>query len=763
MIEGLVARRFKYTYEFFDELKVFVENSLRADKQRIRQISYFSMGGILHHKFRTNLHNVYINGEAMHDYGAHRVGGLPWALYLSASEVLAKEITELASRDQLKASPVSLDRRLASFDRGMLETIQVNLQKYQENGLGDNTSWEFIQWLRDERRLLEKQNRDLDDTYSYLLLAEAVMASSLARRESRGCFFRLDITEESFDFTRIRSVVGFDRESGSVIACLVDKSNVIDIVSNRGTGKMKMDMASEKSNTAFIFVKRHLHEGRGEKIAIEADGVTLTYAQLNTLVEKYAHYLFTNGITKGDRVCLWLNDSADFVALFFACMQIGAIAVPLNTFCKTSDLLHYVTDSQARMLVSESSLLQNHDQSLLKPVEGLRVVNLEDIDSASLSSLNSCVQVEMHTPGFMLYTSGSTGKPKGALHRQSSLEHTARTFAENSLQITENDRLFSSSKLFFAYGLGNSLTFPLYFGATSILRSQRYSPEEIPAVLAETKPTVYFAIPVFYSGLVAAKEELRLPPSVRLCVSAGEALPQQVAQKWYGQTGVPLLDGIGSTEALHIFCVTNHCGEDGSHLGRPVPEYEMRIVDDQGADLPANEVGNLLVRGPSLAIGYWQNEEATQTTFSDGWLSTGDRYLKNSEGEFVYVGRAGDTYKSSGLWVSAVEVESALRSIIFVSDAAIAVFQDKDNFYRAKAFVQVRESVLDKHGEENLRGTIYSQLQSSLSKYKLPHSIEFVESLPRTGTGKVAKQELRQLAVSLETAVDTLNTNLELA
>ncbi len=751
IFKKVAAQEQEYSYQLFCDIKALISESFKVDKNRIRQISYFSMGGVMHHQFKTNLKNVFVSGEAMHDYGAHRVGGLPWALYLCSSRVIAEEIIRLKQCGRLQAHNFPIVKKIAHFDADLLETVQMNLQKYQENGVDEESCQDFIGWLRRERLELIQSGRELDDAVAYLMMAEAIMVSSLARKESRGCFFRQDFSNEEYDYGHHRSVAVFDKKQNRIFSKLIHKSHILNLVSNKGEGHMKLDTASKKLNASYTLLKKHSNTPVWEKTAVEMHDRALSYQELNQLVDKYAHYLFTKAIVKGDRVALLLNDSPDLIALFLACMQIGAIAVPLNTFCKNEDLIHYLLDSGSRLLISEDSLLKNYDFGYVSSQTDIIAVSVDDLEVDEFDSLSSCVSVDETTPGFLLYTSGSTGKPKAALHYQVSLAKTAETFAQSVLNPTYEDRFYSTSKIFFAYGLGNSVSFPLYFGATTIVNNQKITPDLATQYVDKKQPTLFFSVPALYKGLIEQAKSDSFFSSVRKCVSAGEALPEVLARNWFDATEVPLIDGIGSTEALHIFCTSDVNAKPNPYRGKPVPGYDIRLMDDSGFEVEDDVVANLMVKGPSLANGYWQNNEATKTVFKNGWLKTGDRYQRNERGEFLFVGRTGDTYKSSGLWVSAREVEDTLNQLDFVQDAAIAVFKDTDGFFKAKAYLVVeKNSGVVTHptaNQERVIETVKMYLNDTLSAYKHPHYFGFLDCLPRTATGKVAKSELRARAI----------------
>ncbi|MBU6950865.1 benzoate-CoA ligase family protein [Hahella sp. HN01] len=748
ILEAVNRHEREYNFETFSEIKALVADAYPVDRSRIRQISYFSMGGVAHHKFKTNLKNVFVCGEAMHDYGAHRVGGLPWALYLCAAKVISEKIDLLKRQGHLLSTPFELDDKASAYDKKLVAELQQGLQRYQESGVDVEGAAAFADWIRDQRRTLTAQHRELDDVVAYLLVGEAIMRSSLARQESRGCFFRDDFGDENPALSSQRTLTRYDSESDEVHAELISAEQLSAMIDR---GRLAMDdksliSSAATKNAAYFLLKKHVETGLGGKAAVETLDVSYTYDELWSLTSRYAGFLKASRIDEGDRVALLLNDRPEYLAMFLATQQIGAIAIPLNTFSKEQELTHYLEDSGAKLLITEAELVARYSVEQINEQTHVEVVSYEDIATSRMEPVEDILPVSDETIGFILYTSGSTGKPKGAIHRQVSMGFSAENFARKTLKINDRDRIFSSSKLFFAYGLGNSLYFPLYFGATALLCSTKAAPEVIRDILGQLKPTVFFAVPAVYRGILegggATEDNFR---SVRLCVSAGEALPIKLAQQWCAATGVEVLDGIGSTEALHIFCVSNHSSAKESYYGRAVPGYELCVCDENGKVLTENAIGELRVKGPTLAQGYWNNPAKTAETFYDGSLLTGDRYFANDKGEYVFVGRHGDTYKSSGLWVSTLEIEAVLGELAAVAESSVVVFQGNDGLLKSKAYVVAREaeSFEDKQRVET---DTHRFLRERLPKYKTPHCVEALDELPRTATGKIAKAILRDMA-----------------
>jgi benzoate-CoA ligase len=342
---------------------------------------------------------------------------------------------------------------------------------------------------------------------------------------------------------------------------------------------------------------------------------------------------------------------------------------------------------------------------------------------------------------FWLYSSGSTGTPKGVVHVQSSMVKTAELYAQPILGIQENDVVFSAAKLFFAYGLGNGLTFPLSVGATTVLLSERPTPQSVCRILKAHRPTIFYGVPTLYSALLASGElPTRAESRLHRCTSAGEALPPEVGRRWFEHFGVDILDGLGSTEMLHIFLSNRPNANRYGTSGVPVPGYEIRLLDDDGKPVAQGELGELHVNGPTSAAYYWNNREKSRATFVGPWTKSGDKYCENGDGYFTYGGRADDMLKVSGMWVSPFEVESALTSHADVLEAAVVGHTDENGLIKPKAFVVLRSTTVQ---SAELTTALQQHVKSQLAPYKYPRWIEFVAELPKTATGKIQRFKLR--------------------
>ena len=510
-----------------------------------------------------------------------------------------------------------------------------------------------------------------------------------------------------------------------------------------------------------------------QSVAIIFNRQSVSYDELRDRTARTAKALIKFGITKGDRVALILNDSPEFVQLFIATCSLGAIAVPINTSLQARAQLAILNDCSARLLVLESSmcnaLLTGAVDSLHFPETLLVVerpnftpktyetdfaapnllqdrVRIRDFDAALDDATNSALP-KFEEPGseqeaFILYTSGSTGEPKGAVHRQSDIFYTNQAFCHEVLNVRPTDRLFSSSRLPFAYGLGNSYTFPLLNGATSILCAEKPTPEIINEILITQKPTIFFAVPVIYNLLLEHHREHPVDcSSLRLCISAGEALPEQLGKDWEQAFGVPVLDGIGSTEMLHMF-MSNHQGDVcyGSS-GKPLHGYQVRLLDENDQPVANDAEGNLWVSGPNAAMHYWQRPAETARTFVDGWVRTGDLYRRDEQGYWFHMGRSDDCFKSSGSWVSPVEVEGILVKHPKVSRVAVVEDFDEHGLPCVCAFVVMQKVEFEPSVVENQFQALAAE---SLPRFKRPRRFIFVNDFPYTATGKVQRFKLRE-------------------
>ena len=475
--------------------------------------------------------------------------------------------------------------------------------------------------------------------------------------------------------------------------------------------------------------------------AIHYQGRDMTYGELRATTLRAAQALTSEGVERGDRVALLLNDSPEFIAAFIATCALGAVAVPVNMSLRVEEQCSILHNSGARLALVEEDLCNT------LPTDAWETLRFQPVKSV-FERIGDTAPPEFPTPNdddpaFILYTSGSTGEPKGAVHRQADVSYTNQTFCREVLRVTPRDRLFSSSRLPFAYGLGNSFTFPLLNGATAILCREKPAPDVIANILAKARPTIFFAVPVVYNLLLETHRggnKLNCS-SLRLCVSAGEALPAHLGEAWEREFGVPVLDGIGSTEMLHMFMSNHEHDVRYGSSGRLLEGYEARLIDEHGEPTPDNVEGNLWIKGDSAARYYWERPDETARTFVDGWVRTGDLYRRDSDGYWYHMGRSDDCFKSSGQWVSPVEVEGALLRHGGVHAVAVVEDFDADHLPCACAFVVKQEVESDAAAlEKELR----ESAAAVLPRFKQPRKYVFVDELPYTATGKIQRFKLRQ-------------------
>ena len=503
-------------------------------------------------------------------------------------------------------------------------------------------------------------------------------------------------------------------------------------------------------NVAVPFIDRHLAEGRGGKTAIIAhdDDTSVTYAELAERVNRCGNLLRSLAGEEEGRVLMVVKDSPEFFYVFWGAIKAGLTPVPLNTLLRADDYRYIVEDSLCCGLVYSPEYQPELTKALAASGHQPNFILSTDGPS-SLSEMMEETSPQLDpapaTPDadcFWLYSSGSTGRPKGAVHRHRDIVTTCVHYAVDTLGITEDDICFSAAKLFFAYGLGNAMTFPLWVGASAVLSGQRPSPGMTFDIIEKHRPTLYFGVPTLYAAqLRALDEQERDLSSVRYCVSAGEALPADIFRRWLERTGTLILDGIGSTEALHIFIANSPQDYRPGSSGRPVPGYETAILDEEGQPVAAGNTGRLMIRGDSTSPFYWNNPDRTAQTMVDGWLNTGDTYCQDPDGYFIYCGRSDDMMKVGGIWCSPVEIESRLIEHSSVLEAAVIGRPDEYELIKPEAFVVLNDPA---NAGDALAEDLLEHCKDGLARYKYPRWINFVEDLPKTATGKIQRYKLRQ-------------------
>jgi benzoate-CoA ligase len=509
-------------------------------------------------------------------------------------------------------------------------------------------------------------------------------------------------------------------------------------------------------NAAVDLIERNLKAGRGGKVAFRDDRGAYTYAELAERVDRAANALRGLGLEPEQRVLLCLIDTIDFPTMFLGAIKAGIVPIAVNTLLTTADYEFMLRDSRARALIVSDVLYERiapilPKQPALKqvvisgtqPIEGRR--SLAELLAAAAPNAKAA-ETSADDACFWLYSSGSTGTPKGVVHLHSHLILTAELYAKPILGISEDDVVFSASKLFFAYGLGNSLTFPMSIGASAILLAERASPAAVFRVLKQHQPTIFCGAPTLYAAMLASPElPKREEVALRLCSSAAEPLPDNIGNRFTRHFGVEILDGIGSTEMLHIYLSNRPGRVRYGTTGERVPGYELRLVDDDGKPVPVGEIGELQVSGPTSAAFYWNSRERSRQTFLGPWTRSGDKYVEDKDGYFTYCGRTDDMMKVSGMYVSPAEVESALMAHPAVLEAAVVGQLDEQKLTKPKAYVVLKPGTAPSPA---LAEELQAQVKQRLAGYKYPRWIEFLDELPKTATGKIQRFKLRPRGAS---------------
>ena len=506
-------------------------------------------------------------------------------------------------------------------------------------------------------------------------------------------------------------------------------------------------------NAVDWFVDRHVRTGAGDRLAFRDPWRDLTYGQLAAATHRFANALRAAGIERERRIALLLNDTVDFPIAFWGALRAGVVPVPINTLL-TADMVAYIlADCRAEAVVvsggwtGESGALKRIvvSQPNGDLADDPRHIGFEDFLALG-SAEGPTVDVSPDEVAFWLYSSGSTGAPKGVLHVHGSLRATADTYGARVLGIQADDVMFSAAKAFHAYGLGNAMTFPMSVGACAVFLPTRPTPDAVLETMERFQPTMFGGVPTLYAGLLANPfiREGAGSNRLRRCISAGEALPEDVGKRWRTTVGVDILDGIGSTEMLHIFISNAVDDVRYGTSGKPVPGYDARVIDEHGRPVPHGEAGELIVTGPSAAGGYWNQRDKTRKTFRGEWTYTGDTYTRDAEGYYRFQGRSDEMLKVSGVWVSPFEVEEALIAHEAVLEAAVVGKQDRDGLTKPKAFVVLRDTA--RPADPAVLGeALKAHVKERIGVWKYPRWIEFIEALPKTATGKIQRFRLRDV------------------
>ncbi len=505
---------------------------------------------------------------------------------------------------------------------------------------------------------------------------------------------------------------------------------------------------AESFNLSVHMIDRHLAEGRGDRPAYVTAGGRVTYGELAERVRRWGRALADAGIAPGERMMMVVKDCPEFVYLFYGAVRAGIVPVPLNTLLRSADYRYMFEDSGCAAVVHSPEFADEVEPALAEASPGPRLaVRTEGSGGMAERASASPAELDVHpstatSDCFWLYSSGSTGRPKGTVHRQRDALVNAVLYSEPVLGLGEDDVLFSAAKLFFAYGLGNSMNFPLCRGACTVLSDERPTPETTFRAIETFRPTVFFGVPTLYAAQCRALETATPDlSSLRSCISAGEALPAPIFERWKSRTGIEIIDGIGSTEGTHIFISNLPGSARPGTSGKVLPGYRARIVDEGGNDVEQGGTGRLWVQGQSVAARYWNQPERTaETMLGDDWMNTGDTYTRDEDGFYVYCGRSDDMIKVGGIWCSPIEIEARLIDHPEVLEAGVVGREDDDGLVKPEAHVVLKDPA---NASPDLETLLLEHCKAGLARYKYPRWFRFVEDLPKTATGKIQRFRLR--------------------
>lgn len=514
-----------------------------------------------------------------------------------------------------------------------------------------------------------------------------------------------------------------------------------------------MTNTNDSYNVAVELVDKNIEKGFGEKVSIYYRNEKINYIKLSEEINKFGESLKKLGVQIENRVMLLLKDCPHFFYSFFGAIKMGAVAVPANTLLRPGDYLYMLNDSRAKVIVVNADLVHLIDpivneakyleQVIVVGGESKKFLNYEELtkgQSTKLEPAETC----RDDSALWLYSSGTTGTPKGIVHLHHDMVFSADAFAKEIIDLRPEDKVYSASKLFFAYGLGNSLFYPLRVGAATVLSPDRPDPKVVLDTIQKYKPTVFFSVPTIYAALLQATraENADAFSEVRICISSGEALSEIIFSRWKERFGVEITEGLGCSEIMNTF-IANRPGESiPGCAGKVIPGYEIKLVDEEGKPVPRGEVGTLHVKGDSLAAYYWNQHEKTKESFLGHWFNTKDRFYQDDSDRLWYVGRADEMIKAGGIWVAPLEVEKTLLQHQAVLECAVIGSKDESNLIKPKAFVVLKDGY---KASEQLEREIKDFVKNKIAHYKYPRWVQFISELPKTTTGKIKRLELASL------------------